>query len=152
MHEEPLLRDFEPRDQARVRRLVVDGLGEHWGVVDESLNPDLVDIASSYAHGRTVVVALGADIVGTGTLVPRGTSSAEIVRMSISPELRRSGLGRRIVEELLRTAREWSVSRVICETSSHWTDVVAFYLACGFEITEEREGDFGRDTWFERLL
>jgi putative acetyltransferase len=146
----PVLRDFEPPDQVLVRRLVVAGLVEHWGAVDESLNRDLVDIASSYAHGRTVVADVAGDIVGTGTIVPHGDSSAELVRMSIAAGYRRSGLGRRIVDELCRTAREWSVARVVLETSSHWTDVIAFYLACGFEITGERKGDFGRDTWFER--
>jgi GNAT superfamily N-acetyltransferase len=147
-----ILRDFELRDQAHVRHLILDGLGEHWGEVDDSLNPDLDDIASSYAAGRTIVAELRGDVVATGTLVPLDGASPEIVRMSVAAGHRRTGLGRRIVEDLIQTARDWSSTRVVLETSSHWTDVVAFYLACGFEITGYRDGEFARDTWFERRL
>ena len=55
--------DFQPGDQDAVRSLIVLGLGEHWGHVDESLNPDLVDIASTYRHGRTVVVRRAGAII-----------------------------------------------------------------------------------------
>ena len=41
--------EFKPSDQAAVRRLILDGLAERWGVLDESLNPDLNDIAAAYA-------------------------------------------------------------------------------------------------------
>ena len=36
--------EFEPSDQAAARRLILDGLAERWGVLDESLNPDLNEI------------------------------------------------------------------------------------------------------------
>lgn len=146
------LRDFERRDQPRVRRLVLEGLGEHWGSIDESLNRDLDDIAASYVSGRTVVALLQGEVVGTGTVVSRDASSAEIVRMSVASSCRRSGVGRALVEELIRTARTWSSQRVVLETSSGWTDTIAFYLACGFGTTGVRDGEFGEDTWFELRL
>ena len=31
-------------------------------------------------------------------------------------------------------------------------EVVAFYMACGFHVTHQTEGEFGRDTWFELRL
>jgi hypothetical protein len=40
----------------------------------------------------------------------------------------------------------------VLETSAHWHDVVAFYLACGFRITHHTDGDLGPDTWFEHRL
>jgi GNAT superfamily N-acetyltransferase len=135
-----------------VRQLILDGLGEHWGEIDESLNTDLNDIASGHGNGRTVVAELNQELIGTGTVVPREHGASEIVRMSVAPSLRRSRVGRTIVDELIRTARSWSCTRVILETSSDWTDVVAFYLACGFEITGELDGEFGKDTWFEMQL
>ena len=146
------LRDFAAVDQGAVRRLIVDGLGEHWGNVDETLNRDLNDIAASYADGRTVVAEVDGEIVATGTIVPERDATAVILRMSVAPSHRRTGLGRRIVDELLQTAHEWAARRVVLETSSGWSDVIAFYVACGFEITGEQQGDFGPDTWFELLL
>ena len=127
-------------------------MGEHWGQIDESLNPDVDDIEASYGHGRTLVVRLASSrsIVATGTIVRRDQATAEILRMSVAPEHRRLGLGRKIVEELVRTAQVWGVSAIVLETSSEWHEVVAFYQSCGFTITDRRDGPFGEDTWFRR--
>ena len=146
------LRDFDVQDQAPVRALVLDGLGEHWGVVDPRFNPDLDDIAGSYASGRTVVATRNDLIVGTGSVVPREPGIAEVVRMSVRSDERGSGIGREVLTELVGTARAWGCKRVVLETASHWRDVVAFYGRCGFRITHEQEGEFCCDTWFELVL
>src|SRR5262245_42822366 len=129
------LRDFAKADQEQVRTLVLAGLAGHWGSVDEGLNPDLHDIAESYGAGRTVVVESHDRIIGTGTVLPRTADAAEIVRMSVDAAERRQGVGRWIVAALLDTARCWGKTRVVLETSAHWDEVVAFYVACGFQVT-----------------
>ena len=134
-----------------MKALILAGLAEHWGSLDESLNPDLDNIATSHATGRTVVVEVDGQIIGTGTLRRSGVV-AEIVRMSVASPHRRLGIGRIIVDALIDTARAWGATRVILETSTQWEEVVAFYLASGFSVTHHAEGDFGRDTWFERRL
>ena len=136
-----------------VRSLILAGLGDHWGTIDEALNPDLDDMLESYASGHTVV-ARGPDgaIVGTGTVVLRTAETAEIVRMSVDTTARRSGVGRQIVETLVETARGWDMDAVVLETTSTWSDVVAFYLSCGFEITHVADSPFGTDTWFRLQL
>jgi putative acetyltransferase len=144
--------DVRPEFDDAVRALILSGLAEHWGTVDPTLNRDLVDMAATYSCGRTLVARDGDRVVGTGTVIPRDVQSVEIVRMSIAPEYRRSGLGRRLVEDLVATARGWGSSRVVLETSAHWTEVVQFYERCGFTVTHFEEGDFGRDAWFEMRL
>lgn len=143
--------ELDEHNHAEVRALILRGLGDHWGSIDESLNPDLDDMMSSYACGRTIVLR-GPDreVLGTGTIVPRAESVAEIVRMSVADSARRSGIGRRIVDELIATATQWGVDVVVLETTSAWQDVVDFYLACGFERTHTANGEFGDNTWFER--
>ena len=147
---------FEELDRSTrgtVRSLILDGLAERWGSVDESLNPDLDDMLVSYASGQTIVARdeLGA-VVGTGTVVPRGTGTAELVRMSVDRTSRRCGIGRQLVDELVAVARNWGCTTVVLETSTSWTDVIAFYSRCGFEITHVAKGEFGSDTWFELRL
>lgn len=144
--------DMLPADRLAVRRLILDGLADHWGEVDATLNPDVDDVLGTYAGGRSLVVTEDADIVATGTIVPRGDGVAEIVRMSVRSDRRRCGLGRVVVGELLSTARGWGVERAVLETTSAWTDVVAFYLRCGFTISHTAESPFGEDTWFELRL
>ena len=144
--------DLQPSDQDAIHSLILVGLGEHWGHVDDTLNPDLIDIGASYGHGRTVVVRRAGLIVATGTIVPRDPSTAEILRMSVAADHRRGGLGRLVVDELLRTAQDWGTTAVVLETSAHWHEVVSFYQSCGFAITHHDAGSFGQDTWFRREL
>jgi len=144
--------DFQPGDQDAIRSLILEGLGEHWGHIDETLNPDLTDIGASYGHARTLVVRRAGLIVATGTIVPRDPLTAEIVRMSVASDQRRAGLGRLVVGELLTTAKGWGATAVVLETSAHWLEVVTFYRSCGFAITHHEAGPFGQDAWFRREL
>ena len=135
------LTPFEPSDQVDVKELILSGLVEHWGFLDETKNPDLDDIAASYAGGTFLVGRLGDRIVGTGALVPRSSDTAEIARMSVAKELRQQGIGRRILQALLEQARAQGFRQVILETTATWSEVVEFYLRCGFHITHYKDGD-----------
>ena len=146
------IRTFTPADQQVVRALVLAGLAEHWGEVDPTLNPDLDDIASAYAHGCTLVTEVDGHVVGTGTVVPRDARTAELVRMSVAAERRGAGIGRHLVDALVARAAAWGNARVVLETTATWDDTVAFYRSCGFTVTHYDEGRFGRDAWFERVL
>jgi GNAT superfamily N-acetyltransferase len=141
--------DFSSERQAEVRGLILDGLGERWGTVDESLNPDLDDIASSYGAGRVLVVLDEDRVVGTGAIMPRSLLIAEVLRMSVARSHRRRGVARLLVASLLDVARAWSVERVICETATEWTSAKQLYLSCGFRLTHEVDGEFCRDSYFE---
>jgi GNAT superfamily N-acetyltransferase len=128
--------------------LIVSGLAERWGAVDDSRNPDLDDLAASFASGAFLVAVRAGTVVATGGLLRRGPATAEIVRMSVAPGERRKGIGRRLVSALVEIARGWGAERVVCETTSEWASAVALYLGCGFSVTHEADGD----TYFERLL
>src|SRR5579883_3043906 len=43
-----VIRPFVPPDQQAARVLILRGLGEHFGWIDETCNPDLDDIAATY--------------------------------------------------------------------------------------------------------
>ncbi len=132
---------FQSKDQQEARNLILTGLGEHWGAVDETLNPDLNDIAASYAGAVFLVARQGERIVGTGALVPGLNRTAEVRRMSVAADVRRQGLGRRILTLLIEQARALGYRRVILETTSTWTEVIQFYLDYGFRITHTYNGD-----------
>jgi ribosomal protein S18 acetylase RimI-like enzyme len=135
------IRPFQPADQGAVRRLVLTGLAERWGRMDETKNPDLRDLQQTYvAAGHAVLVAeAGERIIGTGTLVFETPSRGRIVRMSVDSGLRRIGLGRRLVAALLDVARERGLHEVVVglrevvvETTHDWHSAVALYESCGF--------------------
>ncbi|MFW2380974.1 MAG: GNAT family N-acetyltransferase [Acidimicrobiales bacterium] len=145
--------ELDETNQAEVRSLILDGLGEHWGSINPSLNPDLDDMVATYGAGSTVVVrGSNGDLLGTGTIVMGERHVAEIVRMSVAQHARRHGIGRLIVERLLDTARSLGAVAVVLETTSAWEEVVRFYVSCGFEVTHTTESEFGTDTWFRYEL
>jgi GNAT superfamily N-acetyltransferase len=132
---------FQPEYQAAVRALILDGLEEHWGVLDDSKNPDLDDIATSYQKGVFFVANLNGAIIGTGAFLPRSDRTVEVIRMSVARHLRRHGIGKQILNALCSTAYQNGFQRVVLETTETWRDAVSFYRAYGFRMTHHKDGD-----------
>jgi GNAT superfamily N-acetyltransferase len=132
---------FQPEDQAEVKELILAGLAEHWGRIDPSKNPDLNDIHSSYANATFLVGWMGSRIVGTGALVPRGEDTAEIVRMSVTADMRRKGIASQILRRLCEQARLDGRRRIVLETTETWDGVIEFYKQFGFQVTHHTGGD-----------
>ncbi len=127
----PLIRPFEPGDQVIARRIIVDGLGEHFGVVKEAFNPDLDDIASSYRGETFLVAELGGGVVGTGALIYEGDGFGRVMRMSMRKEHRRKGIASAVLERLIDEARSRGYRQVVLETG-FWKDSIGFYKSRGF--------------------
>lgn len=127
-------RPFILGDQAVARRLILDGLGEHFGFIDEARNPDLEDISLHYlaAGDHFIVSERGGEIVGTGALIARDGNAAQIVRVSVSSAHRREGIGTALVGHLLAEARVWGFGRVLVETNLDWFDAIRLYVRAGF--------------------
>jgi len=142
------IRPFSPADQAQARALINAGLGEHFGFVDERFNPDLDDIAQTYASGCFLLGEIDGALVATGAYRPLDGASVLIVRMSVRADLRRRGLATRMLNALLSHARQAGYVAARLETTSTWHEVITFYLRNGFRITGEQAGE----TWFEKPL
>lgn len=136
------IRPFDQRDQADARALLLQGLGEHFGFIDESRNPDLDDIAAHYLTrgGIFLVAERDGRLAATGALVPEGPTTGRLVRMSVAAASRRAGLGRAMVAHLLACARERGYRRVVLETNEEWQDAIGLYRACGFVEYARGEG------------
>jgi GNAT superfamily N-acetyltransferase len=145
---------FQPSDQPEARALILSGLVEHWGFLDASKNPDLEDIAFSYAGGFFLVARQEGRLVGTGALLPTADPATwQVVRMSVARELRRSGLGRQILSRLEQEAYQRGARRLILETTAAWQEVISFYLRCGYQILEDQgETRTTEDVYFEKWL
>jgi N-acetylglutamate synthase-like GNAT family acetyltransferase len=133
------IRPFSPRDQRECCRVILDGLAEHFGFIDESRNPDLDNIEKSYlAAGNDFYVAENnGQIIGTvGLLFEQG--HARIVRMSVAGSHRKQGVATALLEWCVATAKKRGLPQIVAFTEPHWPDAVGFYMASGFE-------QFGRD-------
>ena len=128
------IRRFSLHDQKETRALILEGLGEHFGFIDETANPDLEDIQEYYVNtGCVFLIAERAqEIIGTGCLVRTGPETGKLVRMSTAKSCRREGVGTALLNALLNEAREMQITEITVATEPDWTDAVSFYRSHGF--------------------
>ncbi len=128
------IRAIARKDQIASRELILSGLGEHFSIIDPSLNPDLDDIVAFYPERghQFVVAAMGDRIVGTGGLLIENHEDGRFVRLSVTPELRGQGIGRLIVADLIQRAKNSQLLRINVETNLDWHQAIGLYRRCGF--------------------
>ena len=128
-----IIRRFQLQDQREARWCILEGLGEHFGFIDESCNPDLDNIADTYAppHASFFVAEdeMGR-VVGTGCLLRE--SEGRVVRMSVLSSHRRQGVGRDILGKIIEEAKHRGMRSLVIATEPHWEDAVGFYRSTGF--------------------
>lgn len=129
---------FNKEYQSKTRALILQGLGERWGWIDEDINEDLEDIASYYRDGLFVLAWINNNLVGTGALMPEDKGVVRVVRMSVLESCRCQGIGKKILDYLIGQARSLGCHLVVLETTSTWTDAIAFYQDYGFNLVEYR--------------
>jgi GNAT superfamily N-acetyltransferase len=134
MEGELCIRSLEAGDQEQACWLILQGLGEHFGSIDETFTPDLEDMVHHYllAGHLFVVACLGRDLVGTGALISHGQGISELVRISTRKDYRRRGIGRAVVSYLVDIARQRGDRLVIVKTGASWQDAIHLYQRLGF--------------------
>jgi len=110
-------------------------LREHFGALDDSFNRDLDDIARSYLQaGHDFAVAeWRGNLVGTGALVRENRDVGRLARLSVQAHFRRRGIGRALVNHLLRLAHQRGYGCVLTETNHDWHEAKALYQGVGFQ-------------------
>src|SRR5689334_21086876 len=113
-----VIRPFTRADQAAARRLILGGLAERFGRLDDTLNRDLDDIWANYVatDALFVVGEIAGVLAGTGALVAEG-AGGRLVRISVAPAQRRMGLGRALVDYLVCAAQARGWPQVLVETN-----------------------------------
>jgi putative acetyltransferase len=129
-------------DGDQIQRLV-------FGILDEyKLSPDIngtdADIADIEANylGRggvfEVVENENGTIVGTIGLYPLNETTIELRKMYLHPSIRGQGLGKKLLERIIKRARELGYLRVYLETASILKAAVHLYESAGFRPVQER--------------
>jgi ribosomal-protein-alanine N-acetyltransferase len=72
----------------------------------------------------------------------------EILNLAVSPERRRQGLGRRLLQAALRLAAKGGIVNILLEVRAGNAPAVSLYESCGFQRVGLRKGyyaDTGED-------
>jgi GNAT superfamily N-acetyltransferase len=111
--------------------LDVDRLGElFYAGVD--------DLPGRHARpqGRLLLALAGMDAAGCGGLRPLHPETGELARMFVRPAFRGRGVGRLLLEGLIREARAIGYRRLRLATGTFMTAAQAMYRAAGFRDIE----------------
>lgn len=115
--------------QEDAKRIVLAGLKERFGSLDESLNQDLNEIVLNYSSrgNHFLVGRINTKVICTGALIREEVDTGRIVRMSVQKEYRRHGLAQKMLKEIERRAQAKGFKRIVLETTNSWHDAISFY-------------------------
>jgi ribosomal protein S18 acetylase RimI-like enzyme len=92
-----------------------------------------------------VLVDTNNKIIGSVALKDLGNNEGELLRMCVSPDHRRKGLGNYLVQHLLAYALSHHFQRVSLTTPSSNTSAIQMYLKAGFVFIESILVECGED-------
>ncbi|MFG6117738.1 GNAT family N-acetyltransferase [Thalassobacillus sp. B23F22_16] len=128
----PITTKFE--EEAKL--LVLDGLLEHFGFIDHSLNPDLDAIMTHYnKEGSVFLIAIvNQELVATGAITRESGQLGRVERMSVKRNYRRQGVGRLMLQSIEWYAKAIGYTRLVLETNKDWESALSFYSSNGYKI------------------
>ena len=123
---------------------------------ETGFNPSLSNSADvrelTMPTGALLIARLRARPVGCGALKFHPGAPAELKRMWVSPEARGLGLGRRLLQELERYARDTGVEVLRLETNRTLSEAVELYRGSGYIEVEAFNDEPYAHHWFEKRI
>jgi GNAT superfamily N-acetyltransferase len=116
-------RELIPRLNAELSEAYPEAGANHFGLADADVAPGRGAFLVVYRDGRPV---------GCGAVRLIDSTTAELKRMYVEPQVRGQGLGRRLVAALEAEARSLGAARVLLETGTRQAAALALYETCGF--------------------
>jgi ribosomal-protein-alanine N-acetyltransferase len=108
---------------------------------------DAASITSSIEHpaSASFIAQVREPLVLAGFIIGRiAADEAEILSIGVAPEWQKRGIGRRMVEGLVRSARRAEVKRVFLEVASDNFAAGALYTGLGFRPAGGRKDYYKR--------
>jgi putative acetyltransferase len=126
----------DPPSVALVARMFLeyaDGLG--FPLDFQGFREEIQTLPGEYARprGRLILAYTGARPAGCVALRPLDSRTAEMKRLYVRPGFRGQGLGRRLVERVISTARRLGYDRMRLDTVPEMTEAIRLYREAGFE-------------------
>lgn len=102
--------------------------------------------------GLLLVVRLREEPIGCGALRFHGSEPAEVKRMWVAASARGLGVGRRLLQELERHARQRGITVLRLETNGTLREAINLYRSAGFVEIDPFNDEPYAHHWFEKHL
>ncbi|MFL5870609.1 MAG: GNAT family N-acetyltransferase [Solirubrobacterales bacterium] len=102
--------------------------------------------------GTVLVVTVGGETIGCGSVRVIEPGVAEIKRMFVSPAWRGRGIGRQLLSALEREATELGCPFARLDTGDRQHAALALYRSAGYEPIDDYNGNRGATHWFEKRI
>ena len=143
------LREHRPGDIGWVVHAHGRFYAEEYGW-DERFEALVAEIAAAFVQNfdrkreRCWIAEMDGEPVGSVFVVKDTKTTAKLRLLIVDPKARGSGLGKRLVEECIRFAREKGYRRLALWTQSNLSAARGIYRAAGFrKVKEEKHASFG---------
>jgi GNAT superfamily N-acetyltransferase len=149
---------------AEVRNAAADRLTERYGPGAWSGRCTDRGVRFDMTRATVFVARRGRDIVGTMVLGMRKPWAIDVgyftpvarplylTGMAVHPEYQRRGVGRDMIDDSLRIAREWPADAVRLDAFDAPAGAGLFYARCGFRETGRRTYRESPLIYYERIL
>ncbi|MFN4176553.1 GNAT family N-acetyltransferase [Phenylobacterium sp.] len=105
-------------------------MGDH--VRELTDNPDAIELPGEHVPHAFVAEDASGRVLGFAVVLPREDGDAELDGLFVEPDAWRRGIGARLVDEAARRARDAGARSLHVVANER---ALAFYAACGFEVT-----------------
>lgn len=89
------------------------------------------------------VAELGGGLAGYASTHHRGEGELKLDKIYVDLACQRRGVGRALLADALTAARGLACATLVLAVNRHNATAIAFYRACGFEISGKRIADIG---------
>ena len=157
-----VIRTIEPGDNQAIARIIRQTLAEfganHPGTVYYDESTDHLYEMFRTPGSAYFIAEDGKKILGGAGIFPTDglpDSTCELVKMYLLPEARGAGLGRRMMDVCLQTARDLGYKNVYLETMPELKKAISNYQKYGFTTLDKPMGNSGHhgcDIWMIREI
>jgi putative acetyltransferase len=127
------IREFVPGDETAFRQLNEEWITRYFRM-EEKDKESLYDPQSNILSlgGRILFAVLDGQCVGCCALVPTGPGEFEVAKMAVTASCQGHGVGRKLLQAVVDTARSTGARRLHLETNHALTPAIHLYESIGF--------------------
>jgi len=103
-------------------------------------------------RGVFLLIEDAGRVLGCGGIRQLSSGRFEVKHLWVRPQGRGAGLGRQLVAELERCAREWGASELVLDTNESLAAAGGLYRSSGFETCEPYNDNPNATTWYRKQL